>query len=84
VDKLSPFAKAMREMAPWLDAVGRVTGGLGAGALLGWFLTGWVGLGSWGWGLGLGIGALVGLMGFIMAALRLSKPPGDSNKGTPP
>jgi hypothetical protein len=73
VQNLSPFAKAMREMAPWLDAVGRVTGGLGFGALLGWGLTGWLGAGSWGWGLGLGVGAVLGLAGFVVAATRLSK-----------
>ncbi|MCL2626957.1 MAG: hypothetical protein FWD46_09155 [Cystobacterineae bacterium] len=84
MEKLSPFAKAMREMAPWLDAVGRVTGGLGLGALLGWVLTGCLGLGSWAWGLGLGLGALGGLVGFVIAATKLSKPRNNENKESPP
>ena len=63
----------MREMAPWLDAVGRITGGLGFGALLGWVLTGWMRVGAWGWGLGLGLGAAAGLVGFLVAATKLSK-----------
>jgi len=71
--ELSHFAKAMQEMVPWLNASGRVTGGLGFGALLGWFLTGKVGVGAWGWGLGLGLGAVFGLTGFLLAAAKLSK-----------
>jgi len=71
--ELSPFAKAMREMAPWLNATGKVTGGLGFGALLGWLLTRWLGVGAWGWGLGLGLGAVMGLTGFLVAVTKLSK-----------
>jgi len=78
--ELSPFAKAMREMAPWLNAVGRITGGLGFGALLGWALTGWLKVGAWGWALGLGFGAVAGLAGFIIEVTKLSK---NINKGQP-
>ncbi|MCL2012267.1 MAG: hypothetical protein FWG75_05710 [Cystobacterineae bacterium] len=81
MQKLSPLAKTMREMAPWLDAAGRITGGLGFGALLGWALTGYWEVGAWGWGLGLGLGALLGLAGFIMAATRLSQ--GKNREGPP-
>lgn len=72
-DGLGPAAKQIQQAQPWLEAVGKLTGGAAVGVLTGYFLDRWLGTTPWmlvGWSL-FGIG--VGFYAFLRAALRLGK-----------
>lgn len=72
-DGLGPAARQLHAAQPWMEAVGKLTGGAAVGVLIGYFLDKWLGTTPWmlvGWSV-LGIGA--GFYGFLRAALQLGK-----------
>ena len=73
-DELSPLAKTYRSAGPWLQATGRLTGGVLVGVLVGVAVDKWKGW-EQPWGL-LGcsvLGLVVGFYGFIKGVMQMGK-----------
>jgi ATP synthase protein I len=68
---LSPLAKALREAGPWLDATGRLTGGVVVGVVAGWLVDRWMGWQPWGLLGCAALGITAGMIGFFTSILKL-------------
>jgi len=72
-DGLSNQARAMRQVAPYMDAVWRLFGGAVAGVAGGYFLDRWLNTTPWLLLVGSVLGIGLGFVGFIVAVTRLGK-----------
>jgi ATP synthase protein I len=72
-DGLSDQARALRQAAPYMDAVWRLVGGAGIGVAGGYFLDRWLDTTPWLLLVGSVVGIGLGFAGFIIGITRSGK-----------
>lgn len=72
-DGLADSARAIRQAAPYMDAVWRLVGGAGIGVAGGYFLDRWLKTSPWLLLVGSVVGLGLGFAGFIIEITRLGK-----------